>query len=136
MRGPSFEELVERGKRFREHFDLDPVRIAVYAWHDCVGHCLFEEFTPPTLEGEMLAGRHQWLVRTGDIDLVLRQAPEKFDLHLKRIGELEDPDSLARRDALLAGLEEYLRGLVLFENLLDYDEPFLKHLKGTYTARF
>jgi hypothetical protein len=129
VKGPSFEELIARGERFRATYDLTLITLAVNAWHDCVGHSLFAEFTPPTLEGELLAGRHQHLVLGGSIAEVLEAAPAKFMAHLGRTGLVDDPDALARKDALLARLEAYLHALPAFENLSDYNDPFFDYLK-------
>jgi len=129
VKGPSFEELCARGERFRESYGLTLIQLAVNAWHDCVGHALFVEFTPPTLEGELLTGRHQHLVLGGSVAEVLAAAPAKFEAHLARIERQNDPEAVARKDAVLAGLPEYLDGLPRYDNLSDYNDPFFDYLK-------
>lgn len=129
MRGPDFEELFERGCRFRKAYGLPTYRQAVNVWHDCVGHALFVQFTPPTLEGELLTGRHQHLVMGADLETVLDVAPIRFDTHLQKADSAHDPQLVARKDAVLAGLETYLRALPAFDNLTDYDRPFLGWLR-------
>jgi hypothetical protein len=129
MRGPEFDELMRRAEEYRAIYRLRRPHLAVYAWHDCIGHCLFHQFTPASVEGEMLAGRHQRLVVTGDKALVVREAPAKFDDALRQLNLTGDPDALAIRDALLGRIAAYVAGLELFDNLADYDEPFFEYLK-------
>lgn len=129
MNGPDFETLLERGERFRARYDLKRYNQAVNIWHDCVGHSLFYEHTPATLEGELYSGRHQHLVMCGDPGEVLRAAPAKFDIHLEKVDMLHDPAAIAIRDRILATLDEYLEGLPKYDNLQDYNEPFMTWLK-------
>lgn len=129
MRGPDFDELLARAEVYRERYQLRRPNLAVYAWHDCIGHCLFKQFTPASVEGEMLAGRHQQLVVTGDKDLVLREAPVKFVDALRQLNLEDDAESIAIKDALLGRLAAYLDELELFDNLAEYDEPFFRYLK-------
>ena len=129
MRGPSFDELFERGEQFRSKYKLRKFNQAVNIWHDCVGHSLFYQFTPASLEGEFLSGRHQHLVACGNVNEVIQAAPAKFDIHLGKVDLQEDPEALACRDKVLATLEDYLAELPQFENLQDYDNPFWAYLK-------
>lgn len=129
MNGPEFQALYERGNEFRAQFELVRYDQAVNIWHDCVGHSLFYKFTPPTLEGEFLSGRHQHLVMCGNPDEVMRAAPAKFDIHLAKVDLQHDPEALATRNRVLATLESYLETLPQFDNLLDYNKPFFNWLR-------